>query len=207
MGRVIGAMLLTMFLSLADTALADAAGGDDSVGPKACGALQQETVPQSLRSAEFIVEHIEFIPPQEQAYMEKESSAANLGPDIGSRYEFVTRRPSYSAWRLQISLRDLIKALKSIDEMSPGENADAHRAKYAAFALVSLAQTRVAFAEYARVDKMRTKPVLDDATRRVASVSLSKMAQALAWFVGCDVDVLGSQKKEEIGLAPVSCLS
>ena len=46
MGRVIGAMLLTMFLSLADTALADAAGGDDSVGPKACGALQQETVPQ-----------------------------------------------------------------------------------------------------------------------------------------------------------------
>jgi hypothetical protein len=195
MGRVIGAMLLTMFLSLADTALADAAGEDDSVGPKACGALQQETVPQSLRSAEFIVEHIEFIPPQEQAYMEKESSAANLGPDIGSRYEFVTRRPSYPAWRLQISLRDLIKALKSIDEMSPGENADAHRAKYAAFALVSLAQTRVAFAEYARVDKMRTKPVLDDATRRVASVSLSKMAQALAWFVGCYVDVLATQKK------------
>ena len=108
MGRVIGAMLLTMFLSLADTALADAAGEDDSVGPKACGALQQETVPQSLRSAEFIVEHIEFIPPQEQAYMEKESSAANLGPEIG-RYEFVTRRPSYPAWRLQISLRDLIK--------------------------------------------------------------------------------------------------
>ena len=195
MGRVIGAMLLTMFLSLADTALADAAGGDDSVGPKACGALQQETVPQSLRSAEFIVEHIEFIPPQEQAYMEKESSAANLGPDIGSRYEFVTRRPSYPAWRLQISLRDLIKALKSIDEMSPGENADAHRAKYAAFALVSLAQTRVAFAEYARVDKMRTKPVLDDATRRVASVSLSKMAQALAWFVGCNVGALEAQKK------------
>ena len=195
MGRVIGAMLLTMFLSLADTALADAAGGDDSVGPKACGALQQETVPQSLRSAEFIVEHIEFIPPQEQAYMEKESSAANLGPDIGSRYEFVTRRPSYPAWRLQISLRDLIKALKSIDEMSPGENADAHRAKYAAFALVSLAQTRVAFAEYARVDKMRTKPVLDDATRRVASVSLSKMAQALAWFVGCNVVALETQNK------------
>jgi hypothetical protein len=195
MGRVIGAMLLTMFLSLADTALADAAGGDDSVGPKACGALQQETVPQSLRSAEFIVEHIEFIPPQEQAYMEKESSAANLGPDIGSRYEFVTRRPSYPAWRLQISLRDLIKALKSIDEMSPGENADAHRAKHAAFALVSLAQTRVAFAEYARVDRTRTRPVLDDATRRVASVSLSKMAQALAWFVGCNVDVLESQKK------------
>jgi hypothetical protein len=195
MGRVIGAMLLTMFLSLADTALADAAGEDDSVGPKACGALQQETVPQSLRSAEFIVEHIEFIPPQEQAYMEKESSAANLGPDIGSRYEFVTRRPSYPAWRLQISLRDLIKALKSIDEMSPGENADAHRAKYAAFALVSLAQTRVAFAEYARVDRTRTRPVLDDATRRVASVSLSKMAQALAWFVGCNVDVLESQKK------------
>jgi hypothetical protein len=195
MGRVIGAMVLTMFLSLADTALADAAGGDDSVGPKACGALQQETVPQSLRSAEFIVEHIEFIPPQEQAYMEKESSAANLGPDIGSRYEFVTRRPSYPAWRLKISLRDLIKALKSIDEMSPGENADAHRAKHAAFALVSLAQTRVAFAEYARVDRTRTRPVLDDATRRVASVSLSKMAQALAWFVGCNVDVLESQKK------------
>jgi hypothetical protein len=195
MGRVIGAMVLTMFLSLADTALADAAGGDDSVGPKACGALQQETVPQSLRSAEFIVEHIEFIPPQEQAYMEKESSAANLRPDIGSRYEFVTRRPSYPAWRLKISLRDLIKALKSIDEMSPGENADAHRAKHAAFALVSLAQTRVAFAEYARVDRTRTRPVLDDATRRVASVSLSKMAQALAWFVGCNVDVLESQKK------------
>jgi hypothetical protein len=188
-------MLLTMFLSLADTALADAAGGDDGVGPKACGALQQETVPQSLRSAEFIVAHIEFIPPQEQAYMEKESSAANLGPDIGRRYEFVTRRPSYPAWRLQISLRDLIQALKSIDEMSSGENADAHRAKYAAFALVSLAQTRVAFAEYARVDRTRTRPVLDDATRRVGSVSLSKMAQALAWFVGCNVDVLESQKK------------
>src|SRR5260370_36663533 len=122
MGRVIGAMLLTMFLSVADTALAESAGGDDSVGPKACGALQQETVPQSLRSAEFIVAHIEFIPPQEQAYMEKESSADNLGPDIGRRYECVTRRPSYPAWRLQISLRDLIKALKSIDEMSPGEN-------------------------------------------------------------------------------------
>src|SRR5260370_23242062 len=147
MGRVIGAMLLTMFLSVADTALAESAGGDDSGGPKGCGALQQETVRQSLRSAEFIVAHIEFIPPQEQAYMEKESSAANLGPDIGSRYEFVTRRPSYPAWRLQISLRDLIKALKSIDEMSPGENADAHRAKYAAFALVSLAQTRVARSE------------------------------------------------------------
>jgi hypothetical protein len=195
MGRVIGAMVLTMFLSLAHTALADATGGDDSVGPKACGALQQETVPQSLRSAEFIVEHIEFIPPQEQAYMEKESSAANLGPDIGSRYEFVTRRPSYPAWRLKISLRDLMKALKSIDEMSPGKNADAHRAKHAAFALVSLAQTRVAFAEYARVDRTRTRPVLDDATHRVASVSLSKMAQALAWFVGCNVDVLESQKK------------
>jgi hypothetical protein len=195
MERVIGAVLLTMFLSLADTALADAAGGEDSVGPKACGALQQDTVPQSLRSAEFILAHIEFIPPQEQAYMEKESSAANLGPDSGSRYEFVTRRPSYPAWRLQISLRDLIKALKSIDEMSPGENADVHRAKYAAFALVSLAQTRVAFAEYARVDRARTRPVLDDATRRVASVSLSKMAQALAWFVGCNVDVLESQKK------------
>lgn len=108
MGRLIGAMLLTTFLSLADTTLADAAGGGDSVGPKACGSLQQETIPQSLRSAEFIVEHIEFIPPQEEAYMEKESSAANLGPDIGSRYDFVTRRPSYPAWRLQTSLRDLI---------------------------------------------------------------------------------------------------
>ena len=195
MERVIGAVLLTIFLWLADSALAGTPAQEESVGPQACGALQQETVPQSLRSAEFIVEHIEFIPPQEQAYMEKESSAANLGPDIGSRYEFVTRRPSYPAWRLQISLRDLIKALKSIDEMSPGENADAHRAKHAAFALVSLAQTRVAFAEYARVDRTRTRPVLDDATRRVASVSLSKMAQALAWFVGCNVDVLESQKK------------
>jgi hypothetical protein len=53
-------------------------------------------------------------------------------------------------------LRKLDESLKSIDETSPGEDADAYRAKSAAFALVSLAQTNVAFAEYVRVDKMPT---------------------------------------------------
>ncbi|MDB5786961.1 MAG: hypothetical protein JWQ50_6876, partial [Caballeronia mineralivorans] len=46
-----------------------------------------------------------------------------------------------------------------------------------------------------RVDKMRTAPLLDDATLRVASVSLTNMAPALAWFVGCNVDGLGTRKK------------
>ena len=47
-------------------------------------------------------------------------------------------------------------------------------------------QTRVAFAEYARVDKMRTKPVLDDASGRVASVSLLDDAKStFASFIGC----------------------
>jgi hypothetical protein len=42
---------------------------------------------------------------------------------------------------------------------------------------------------------MRTAPVLDDATLQVASVSLINMAPALAWFVGCNVDGLGTRKK------------
>ena len=69
---------------------------------------------------------------------------------------------------------------QSIDDPPPGENASAHGAKSAAFALASLTQTSVAFAEYVRVDKTRAAPVLDDATLRVASVSLAKMALALA---------------------------
>jgi hypothetical protein len=105
------------------------------------------------------------------------------------------RRPLYPAWHLHNSLRRLIQSLKSIDETSPGANADAYRAKSAAFALVSLAQTSVAFAEYVRVDKIRTAPVLDDATLQVASVSLTNMAPALAWFVGCNVDALGTRKR------------
>lgn len=49
--------------------------------------------------------------------------------------------------------------------------------------------------QYLRVDAMRTAPVLDDATRRVASVSLAQMAPALAWFISCNVDALGVRKK------------
>jgi len=195
MERVIKAVLLTIFLSLADSALAGTPGSEESVGPQACGALQRDTVPQSIRSAEFIDDHIESVPPQEQVYLQTESSAIEFGPDTGSRFVFLMRRPSYPAWRLHNSLRKLVQSLNSIDETPPGEDADAYRAKSAAFALVSLAQTNVAFAEYVRVDKMRTAPLLDDATLRVASVSLTNMAPALAWFVGCNVDGLGTRKK------------
>jgi hypothetical protein len=43
----------------------------------------------------------------------------------------------------------------------------------------------VAFAEYVRVDNMPAD----------ASVSLTNMASALALFVGCNVDELGTRKK------------
>jgi len=190
-------VLLTIFLSLADSALVSTPGGEESIGPQACGAFQRDTVPQSIRSAEFIDEHIESVPPQEQVYlqMRTESSAIELGPGTGSRFVFLMRRPSYAAWSLYNSLRRLVQSLKSIDETSPGADADAYRAKSAAFALVSLVQTSVAFAEYVRVDKMRTAPVLDDATLKVASVSLTNMAPALALFVGCNVNALGTRKK------------
>ena len=75
MERVIGAVLLTIFLSLADSALAGTPGQEESVGPQTCGAFQRDTVPQSIRSAEFIDEHIESVPPQEQVYLQTESSA------------------------------------------------------------------------------------------------------------------------------------
>jgi hypothetical protein len=195
MERVIWAVLLAIFLSLADSALADAPGREESVGPQTCGAFQRDTVPQGIRSAQFINDHIESVPPQEQVYLQTESSAMELGPDTGSRFVFLMRRPSFPAWRLHNSLQKLFQSLQSIDETPPGENADAYRAKSAAFALVSLAQTSVAFAEYVRVDKMRTAPVLDDVTLRVASASLTNMAPALAWFVGCNVDALGTRKK------------
>jgi len=193
--RVIGAVLLRIFLWLADSALADTPGQEESIGPQACGAFQRDTVPHSIRSAEFIDEHIESVPPQEQVYLQTESSVIEFGPDTGNRFVFLMRRPSFPAWRLHNSLQKLVQSLKSIDETSPGEDADAYRAKSAAFALVSLAQTNVAFAEYVRVDKMRTAPLLDDATLRVASVSLTNMASALALFVGCNVDELGTRKK------------
>jgi hypothetical protein len=195
MERVIKAVLLTIFLSLADSALAGTPGREESVGLQACGAFQRETVPQSIRSAEFIDEHIESVPPQEQVYLQTKSSAIELVPDTGSRFVFLMRRPSFPAWRLHNSLQKLVQSLQSIDETSADEDADAYRAKSAAFALVSLARTSVAFAEYVRVDKMRTAPVLDDATLQVASVSLTNMAPALAWFVGCNVDALGTRKK------------
>jgi len=195
MESVIKTVLLTICLSLADSALAGTPGSEDSVGPQACGAFQRDTVPQSIRSAEFIDEHIESVPPQEQVYLQTESSVIEFGPETGSHFVFLMRRPSFPAWRLHNSLQKLVQSLKSIDETSPGEDADAYRAKSAAFALVSLAQTNVAFAEYVRVDKMRTAPLLDDATLRVASVSLTNMASALALFVGCNVDELGTRKK------------
>jgi hypothetical protein len=195
MEKVIGAALLTIFLWLADSALARTPAQEESVGPQACGAFQRDTVPQSIRSAEFIDEHIESVPPQEQMYLQTESSAIEFGPDTGSRFVFLMRRPSFPAWRLHNSLQKLVQSLQSIDETSADEEADAYRAKSAAFALVSLAQTNVAFAEYVRVDKMRTAPLLDDATLRVASVSLTNMAPALAWFVGCNVDGLGTRKR------------
>jgi hypothetical protein len=195
MEKVIGAALLTIFLWLADSALARTPAQEESVGPQACGAFQRDTVPQSIRSAEFIDEHIESVPPQEQMYLQTESSAIEFGPDTGSRFVFLMRRPSFPAWRLHNSLQKLVQSLQSIDETSADEEADAYRAKSAAFALVSLAQTNVAFSEYVRVDKMRTAPLLDDATLRVASVSLTNMAPALAWFVGCNVDGLGTRKR------------
>jgi hypothetical protein len=195
MESVIKTVLLTICLSLADSALAGTPGSEDSVGPQACGAFQRDTVPQSIRSAQFINDHIESVPPQEQVYLQTESSAMELGLHTGSRFVFLMRRPSYPAWHLHNSLRRLFQSLQSIDETPTGENADAYRAKSAAFALVSLAQTSVAFAEYVRADKMRTAPILDDATLRVASVSLINMAPALAWFVGCNVDALGTRKK------------
>ena len=58
MERVIKAVLLTIFLWLADSALAGTAEQEESVGPQACGAFQRDTVPQSIRSAEFIDEHM-----------------------------------------------------------------------------------------------------------------------------------------------------
>src|SRR5258708_23164748 len=101
MERVIKAVLLTIFLSLADSALAGTPGREESVGPQACGALQRDTVPQSIRSAEFIDEHIEAVPPQEQVDLQTESSAIEFGPDTESRFVFLMRRPSYPAWRRQ----------------------------------------------------------------------------------------------------------
>lgn len=195
MKRVIGGLLLMIFLLLANATLAGPSEQDESVGPRKCTAFQQDTVPQSLRTAQFIDEHIELVPALEEVYLQSESAAISLERESGKRFLFLARRSSYPVWRLRNSLLDLVKSLKSIDETSPNENADAHRAKSAAFALVSLAQTSVDFAEYVRVDKMRTTPVLDDATRGVASVSLAQMAPALAWFIGCNVDALGPGKK------------
>ena len=195
MRGVIGGMLLTIFLFLADSALAGAPEQDESVGHEKCEAFQRDTVPQSLRTAQFIEDHIELVPALEEVYLESESAIIALGRDSGKRFLFLARRPSYPAWRLRNSLRDLVKSLKTIDETSPNQNVDAQRAKSAAFALVSLTQTRVDFAEYVRMDKLRTAPVLDDAARRVASVSLAQMAPALAWYIGCNVDVLGGPNK------------
>ncbi|MGV7240921.1 hypothetical protein [Caballeronia sp. M23-90] len=194
MESVIGGMPLAMFFFLAGSALACAPDKGESVGQEKCVAFQRDTVPQSLRTAQFIDDHIELVPASEEVYLERESAVVALGRDSGKRFLFLARRPSYPAWRLRNSLRDLVKALKLIDETSPGQNVDAQRAKSAAFAIVSLAQTRVDFAEYVRMDKLRTAPVLDDAARRVASVSLAQMAPALAWFIGCNVDVLGGPK-------------
>ncbi|SEB96597.1 hypothetical protein SAMN02787142_0639 [Burkholderia sp. WP9] len=152
MATVIGRVLLTILLLLADTALAGAPGRDDSNGPQKCVAFQRDTVPQSLRTTQFIDDHIELIPALEEVYLQSESAAIALGRDTGKRFLFLARRPSYPAWRLRNSMRDLAKLLKSIDETSPSENADAHRAKSAAFALVSLAQTNVDFAAYLSID-------------------------------------------------------
>ena len=114
----------------------------------------------------------------EDAFCEPSSDAVMR--DKGVRRPVQCRTSDEAAWRLHNSLRELIQSLKSIDDPPPGENASAQRAKSAAFALVSLTLTSVAFAEYVRVDKTRAAPVLDDATLRVASVSLAKMAPALA---------------------------
>jgi hypothetical protein len=67
-------VLLTIFLSLADNALAGTPGSEDSVGPQACGAFQRDTVPQSIRSAQFIDEHIESVPPQEGVFANEKLS-------------------------------------------------------------------------------------------------------------------------------------
>src|SRR5260370_6746542 len=108
MERVIKAVLLTIFLWLADSALAGTAEQEESVGPQACGALQRDTVPQSIRSAEFIDEHIEAVPPQEQVYLQTESSAIELRPDTRSRFVFFMRPPSYPSLVPHNSFRPLV---------------------------------------------------------------------------------------------------
>jgi hypothetical protein len=51
MERVIGAVLLAIFLSLAESALAGTPGQEESVALQTCGAFQRDTVPQSICSA------------------------------------------------------------------------------------------------------------------------------------------------------------
>ncbi|CAN7700236.1 hypothetical protein LJR029_003992 [Caballeronia sp. LjRoot29] len=194
MDRLFWTILATLFLIQADNALS-APERDDQTGRQACSALQRDTVAQSLRSIEFIDAHIESVSPQEQADLESESSILNLGASKDGRYQFVTQRQSYPAWRLHRSLHQLAQSLISIDEPATTELDGVHRVKSAAFALALLPDTSVAFAEYARKDKTRTAPILDDATRQVASVSLANIAPALAWFIGCNVDASRAQKK------------
>jgi hypothetical protein len=194
MYKVSGVMLATIFL-LQSHNVSSAPKRDDGGRGQACSALQRDTVAQSLRSVQFIDAHIESVSPQEQAYLISQTSNLALGPSINSRYRFVTLRPSYSAWRLHNSLQQLVQSLTSIDVPSTVELDGAHRARSAAFALALLPTASVAFAEYARNDKMPSSPILDDATLQVASVSLANIAPALAWFIGCNVDASGAQKK------------
>ncbi|MGF6871478.1 hypothetical protein [Paraburkholderia sp. MM5477-R1] len=196
MWQLIAGVLLLVFVSC-DTLAAPVAPEEDdtSIGPAKCAEFQRDTVAQSLRSAQFIDEHVEIVPPQEQKYLETGSAASTLSGASRHRFLFVIHHPLYNAWRLHNSLRELIHSLQSIDEPSPGANRDTHRVKKAAFALVSVARTGVLFEAYSREDRARPAPVMDDATFQVASVSLAEMAPALAWFISCTADAMESRKK------------
>ncbi|WP_166656138.1 hypothetical protein [Paraburkholderia sp. BL10I2N1] len=196
MWQLIAGVLLLVFVSC-DTFAAPVAPEEDdtSIGPAKCAEFQRDTVAQSVRSAQFIDEHVEIVPPQEQKYLETGSAASTLSGASRHRFLFVIHHPLYNAWRLHNSLRELIHSLQSIDEPSPGANPDTHRVKKAAFALVSVARTGVLFEAYSREDRARPAPVMDDATFQVASVSLAEMAPALAWFISCTADAMESRKK------------
>jgi hypothetical protein len=86
MERAIGAVLLAIFLSLAESALAGTPGQEESVALQTCGAFQRDTVPQSICIAEFIDEHVESVPPQEQMYCKRNAQplSSDLIPGVTS---------------------------------------------------------------------------------------------------------------------------
>jgi len=87
---------------------------------------------------------------------------------------FLMRRPSFPAWRLHNSLQKLVSRSNRLMRRSAGEDADAISARSQhAFARRFIGPNKRRIRRYVRVDKMRTARLLDDATLRVASVSLT----------------------------------